>query len=281
MKKIFKKATCMVLALSSAVACLGMFTACETKNPEVKMKVEFEGETYTLEYKLYRELAPETVKHFLDLAANGYYNGVCVHNFEDGEKMYTGAYTYDVNAENGGIVYKNYYDIVAKYKDFNHTVWMDKDKKTPTYTLKGEFEANSFKVQNGSLLKQSFGSLTMEYTQKDFDEVEKVAVLRGDGKSVDNKDYQYNSATSQFSISLSDSEKSNSNYCTFATLKKGSKDDLNDLLAAIEAYESDFVAEYTVDVDRDDMMISEWENTALYAVPVSPIIIKSVKVTKY
>lgn len=281
MKKMLKKATCMVLALASTIASVGMFTACETKNPEVKMQIEFDGATYTLEYKLYRELAPETVKHFLKLAENGYYNGVCVHDFDEaGSKMYTGAYTYDASAEFGGIVYKNYYDIVASYKDFNHTVWLDSDKATPTYTLKGEFSENSFKVESGAL-KQSFGSLTMQYTAKDFEEIEKVAVLRADGKKTDNKEYKYNSATSQFSIYTSTSETSDSAHCTFATLMDDSVSVLEDLLAAIADYEGDFVNDYTVEVDRDDALIAEMDNTAEYSVPVMPIVIKSVKVTKY
>lgn len=282
MKKMFKKAACMMLALVSTIASVGMFTACETKNPEVKMQIEFDGENYTLEYKLYRELAPATVKHFLMLAENGYFNGVCVHDFDKaGSKMYTGAYTYDADAESGGLVYKNYYDIVATYEDFNHTVWMDKDKTTPIYTLKGEFSENSFAVKSGSLLKQSFGSLTMQYSVKDFDEVEKVAVLRGDGKGVDNKNYEYNSAKSMFSIYTSTSEAADSKHCTFATLMGKSVNVLKDLLAAIDAQEGDFVKDYTVDVDRDDALVAEFENTAEYSVPVTPIIIKSVKVTKY
>ncbi len=70
-------------------------------------------------------------------------------------------------------------------------------------------------------------------------------------------------------------------HCTFATLKSGSVSVLEDLLAAIDGYDADFVNEYTVDIDADDMFIGEMENTAEYSVPVSPIIIKSVKVTKY
>ena len=285
MKKLLKKATCMVLAVAAATVSVGMFTACETKKPEVKMQIEFEGETYTLEYTLYREIAPETVKHFLKLAENGYYDGVCVHNYdESASKMYTGAYEYNADAEYGGIVYKNYYDIVSKYEGFNHTVWADSNKAVPTYTLKGEFSANSFKVENG-VLNQKFGSLTMQYTEKDFEEIEEVAVLRGkvseSGKDTDNKEYKYNSATSQFSIFLSTSETADSEHCTFATLKSGSVDDLEELVAAINDYEADFVTEYTVEVDRDDAFIAELENTAVYNVPVSPIVIKSVKVTKY
>jgi hypothetical protein len=56
---------------------------------------------------------------------------------------------------------------------------------------------------------------------------------------------------------------------------------LEDLLAAISAQEGDFVNVYEVDVDRDDALIAEYENTAEYSVPVTPIVITSVKVTKY
>ena len=65
MKKTLKKITCGILAAVSVFGCAATLTACETSHPEVEMKVEFNGETYTLDYKLYRELAPQTVKHFL------------------------------------------------------------------------------------------------------------------------------------------------------------------------------------------------------------------------
>ncbi|MBE5739905.1 MAG: hypothetical protein E7349_03495 [Clostridiales bacterium] len=281
MGKKMKKATSLVLAFAATAATMGMFTACETKNPEVEMKIEFAGEVYTLEYKLYRELAPATVKHFIKLVENEYYNGLCVHNFDEGaNKMYAGAYQYDANVENGGLVYKQYYDIVSKYDGFEHTVWVDSDKAMPTYTLKGEFGANSFKVESGEL-KQSFGSLTMQYTQKDFDDLEEVAVLRSKGDRTDNKSYEYNSATSQFSIFLSKTETADSAHCTFATLEEGSVSVLEALLAAIDEYESDFVNEYVWDVDQDDLVLGDRENTATYKIPVSPIVIQSMKVTKY
>ena len=281
MKKMIKKSTSFALALIATVASLGIFTGCETKKPEVEMKIEYAGEVYTLEYTLYRELAPETVKHFIKLADNNYYNGLCVHSYDTTtNKMYTGAYEYQAGAENGGLIYKNYYDIVSKYSDFNHTVWTDSSKATSTYTLKGEFSANSFKVESGAL-KQSFGSLAMFYSAKDFDDLEKVAVLRADGKKTDNKGYEYNSATSQFSIFFSKTETSNANYCTFATLNSDSVEVLEALLAAINEYESDFVEEIEMEIDKGDVVLGDRDNVATYKVPVSPITIKSVKVTKY
>ncbi len=281
MRKMMKKAISMILALAATVSCGSMLTACETNNPEVEMKIEFAGNVYTLEYKLYRELAPATVRHFLKLAENGYYTDLCVHDYQT-NSLTTGAYQYSENAEKGGLVYKNYYDIVSKYEGFNHTVWLDSEKTSPTYTLKGEFAANSVKVESGAL-KKSFGALTMQYTAKDFDDLAEVAVLRADDKNgaTNFKKYEYNSATSQFSIFLSKSETADSNHCTFATLQEESVAELEALIEAIKNFEGDFTSEYTLSIDADDAIVGDMDNSATYDVPVSPIIIRTVKVTKY
>ena len=220
-KKIFKKIACSALAAISVFGCAGTFTACKTSNPEVKMQIEFNGETYTLKYKLYRKIAPKTVEHFMWLAENGYYDGLCIHDYDaTALKMYTGAYVATADKENG-LEYKEYYKTIMSYEDidsFPHSVWKDSKKTAPTYTLYGEFwEGNSFKVKNGNL-KQSFGSLTMYYTPKT-DCVAEVYVERASDKKTDPKLYRYNSATSLFYITFSNSTTANNNYCTFATLK--------------------------------------------------------------
>ena len=81
-KKTLKKITCTALAFASVFACAATATACETARPQVEMKIEFNGETYTLEYELYRKIAPTTVSHFIWLADNGYYDGLCVQREE-------------------------------------------------------------------------------------------------------------------------------------------------------------------------------------------------------
>ncbi|MBQ8283647.1 MAG: peptidylprolyl isomerase [Clostridia bacterium] len=275
MKKILKKALCGVLAIAATVSSLGVFTSCTTDNPEVEIKISFDDETYTLNYKLYRKLAPSTVKHFLALAENNYYDGLCVHDFDKGDKMYTGGYDFVAGGDDGGLVYKNYYDVVKTYKEFPHTVWTDESKSDPTYTLYGEFSDNGRVIESGAL-KQSFGALTMFYTEKNTEE--RVAILRGDGNGVSYKDYKYNSATSLFSISLASEEKTSKAYCTFATLENA--DELKDLLAAIEEY-SDFVSAYSVEINSDDRYVGDHGVEVSYNVPTEAIIIKSVKVTKY
>lgn len=283
MKKIWKKAISGILAVAT-LGSVGMLAGCETNNPEVEMKVEYNGKTYTLEYKLYRKITPQTVNHFLKLVENGYYNGLCVHDYDTGaDKLYTGGYTY----ENNNLVEKDYYSVVSTYSNFPYSVWTDSDKKSPLYTLAGEFADNNFYVGavdasgkrgNENALKQSFGALTMYYTPKNTEQ-EIIVSRLSDGKAIE-KDYKYNSATSMFSISVSETEKVDEAYCTFATLKGDFVDDLKALIAAIEAEGNDRTNK-SVPVDQNDPYEKEYENTLEYSVPNMPIVIKSMKVLKY
>lgn len=288
MKKTLKKIGCTLLAVCSmAIGAVG-FTSCTTDRPEVEMQIEFNDETYTLYYTLYRKYAPNTVNHFLALAENGYYNGLCVHNYVSGSKMYTGAYSYDPEGEkDGGLVYKNYYDTVKTYGSFPVSVWRDSNKSAPTYTLYGEFKNNDFKVKNGDFLTQSFGALTMYYTKKPVD-IANVWVNRVDSDRLSEKDYKNNSATSRFMISLTTTK--DDNYCTFATLNNA--DALKALQTAIDEFSKDyedsgsFTKQKMVEVDGDDYYIGKDAQrhqivTESYAIPVEPIVIKNVKVNKY
>ena len=281
MKKInFKKLLCSALALS---VCVGTLTACETSKPKVQMQIEFNGETYDLDYVLHRKVAPATVKHFLALAENGYFDGLCVHDYT-GEKMYTGGYKY----ENDNLVYQKYYDIVKEYSNFPYSVWLDEQKATPTYTVYGEFFGNSeFKVENGAK-SQEFGSLTMFY--EDIDSDDRIIVERHNGEGTARYAYEDNCATSLFFISMSDETKTDSNYCTFATLNEKSVDVLKELRSAIESYiesnyddedEDTFAPEKSVVVEETDPVLGLQENEWEYNVPQSAIVIKKVSVKKY
>ena len=291
-----KKVACNLLALASVVACAGTLTACETSHPKVEMEIEFNGETYTLEYKLFRKIAPSTVSHFLFLAENGYYDGLCVHDYDmSGQKMYTGAYTAaDTADDEDGLVYKPYYDEIKKfsnYSEFPASVWSNEDRTTPTYTVYGEFSSNKFSVENGAL-KQSFGSLTMYYHEKDTEDRVYATYLGGDrkGETVI-REYKYNSATSQFFISLSSTESSSAKYCTFAQLNGDkSEDELEDLIDDINDYIEDvygeedageFVSNHLVKVDEDDPFFGKKSKSVSFEVPAKPIIIKKVSVKKY
>lgn len=287
-KKSLKKIFCAALAGAGVFASAATFSACTTSHPKVEMKISFNETTYTLEYKLYRKLAPSTVQHFLELVEKGYYDGLCVHDFTGTSgKMYTGGYTYDANqASEGGLVEKNYFDVVKDW-GLTQTVWGDSAKSEPVNTVYGEFSDNGFEVESGAL-KQTYGSLTMYYTPKskcgDY-----VYVQRADGNGADPKLYKYNSTTSLFYISLASSSGSSSSYCTFATLEDDSIDTLDELVAAIGDYideeydgeSSDFAPSVKVVVDEDDPYVGAAKESQNYAVPLQPIIIKSVKVKSY
>ncbi len=287
MRKTIKKLACTALAAISVFGCAATLTACETSHPEVEMKLEFNGKTYTLDYKLYRKIAPATVDHFLWLADNDYYNGLCIHDYdEDGYRMYTGGYS---ATDATTLVYKRYYDTISTYSNyakFPVSVWADRAATTPTYTLRGEFEDNNFVVTNGAL-EESFGSLSMFYY--DISSYESVAqsdvYIHDDGNKgeIIGNEYQFNQTTSLFYISLTPTAKQNASYCTFATLDKDSKSTLEDLQAAIEEYagDEDFTQSVSMDILEDDKKIGHSPREERFDVPKSAIVIKQVKVTKY
>ncbi len=292
MKKLMKKAVCGVLAISSVFACAGFMTACETSKPKVEITLEFNGEEYELDYTLYRKVAPATVEHFLWLADNGYYDGLCVHDYSPSQaRLYTGAYSVD---ENNSLIYKQYQSVVQGYSNYNsfpHTVWADKDKTMPLHTLYGEFKNNAgFSVGSGTL-KEEFGSLVMYYNDKsELDEGgDIVQIKRSDGDGISGREYQYNSATSMFYISLVESATTNNDYCTFAKLSGDSKDDLQDLMKAIEDYildyysdvASDFLSSTTTKIDEDDLKVGYRGLEKTFSLPKKAIIVKEVSVEKY
>lgn len=290
-----KKILSCVLAACSVVACAGTLTACETNRPEVEMKIVFNGETYTLDYTLYRQIAPNTVEHFLWLANGHFYDNTVIHNYSPStSRLYGGLYGYlaEEDRETESVYYDvdtSYKAFCEKYKDsFPASVFTDSQGKTPTYTLYGEFSGNKFGVENGSLLKETFGSLTMYYNTKTTDDV--VYIKRVDSKnSYSSRSYNENSATTMFYISTTASSKTNSNYCTFATLSDDSVSVLKDLQSAISDYitdkynsdSEDFVTNSTMYIDKEDTYVGDQDKTAVFAIPNEPIIIKSVKVKKY
>ena len=284
---MLKKIICGILTMASVTACAATFTACETSHPEVEMQLEFNGKTYTLEYKLYRKLAPATVEHFLYLADEGnrYYDGLCIHDYGK-DALYTGAYSL---TDGNALEYKDYYAFVkdaSRVGAFPHSVWEDKNKSLATYTLKGEFKDNKFSVKSGAL-KQSFGSLTMYYHDKST--TQRVYVAGSDSDDTYLRDYEHNSATSMFYISMSTTQTTKNEYCTFATLQKDSVDVLEDLQKAISDYiankysddESHFIEETSMRIDGDDAFVGEMTSYKTFNVPKQPIVIKHVKVTKY
>ena len=277
------------LAACSVMACAGTLTACETNNPKVEMQIEFNDETYTLNYTLSRKVTPNTVKQFLWLAEDGFYDNTVIHNYDaEASKMYAGLYDYVT--EEGKDYYsqeKSYKAYFEAHKDtFTNSVFLTKGEESPLNTLYGEFKSNGYQVKSGTL-SESFGSLVMFYHDKNTEA--NVFVKRVDGDGYSSRQYEYNSATSMFYVSLATSTKVQENYCVFASLDEDSKVVLENLQQAIADYvdehyhgeTEDFTTITSVSVDKEDHFVGGLDNTEDFHIPNEPIIIKYVKVTKY
>lgn len=287
-KKTTKKILHLTMAALACATSVAMFSGCESDRPEIEMELTFNNKTYTVDYVLYRKIAPSTTAHFLALAENKYYDGMCIHDYAS-NRMYTGAYKL---TDTGALDYQKYYDIVKAYENFPTTVWNGKpdDNGTALYTLYGEFSDNYFSVENGKLLGETFGSLTMYYTDKGEKANQPIDIQPVNSNEwLRYSEYEYNSATSQFFISFKTISTTNSNYCTFATPTDEGKEVLEDLQETINDYiektygdeTGDFTDEVVVDINTDDVFTANDEMTQVYEVPKAPIVVKSIKVTKY
>lgn len=283
-RNMMKKLLCLGLAATSTFACVTTLSACETSHPEVSMTLSFDGKDYELTYELNRKLTPATVTHFLELVDGKYYDGLCVHDYQD-TIWYTGVYSFDSEKdEEGGLVYKSYL-AAAQALNLTSTVWFDSERTRSTYTLYGEFSSNNFRVENGKI-QNGFGALTMRYTDKGTTASKESVFVEKSGGGTDMKDYLYNSATSMFSIAMSSTATNAGGYCTFATLKDDdSVENLEDLQSAVKAYIdgvgdlADFAPTVKVTINEEDELAEVKDDN--YAVPVKPIVIKTMKVKKW
>jgi cyclophilin family peptidyl-prolyl cis-trans isomerase len=201
--------------------------------------------------------------------------------------MYGGLYDY--KAESTGDYFsedKSYKAFCEKYKDsFPASVFLDKGE-TPLYTVYGEFTNNNFEIKNGAF-KEGLGSLAMYYHDKSTDQ--RVYVKRVDGEGYSDRSYIENSATSMFYISTSTSQKTQKNYCVFASLTDDGMDEFEDLKEAIADYIKEncnddklkFVTEMELYIDKEDDFVSDQDKKETFNMPNEPIIIKSVTVKKY
>ena len=141
-------------------------------------------------------------------------------------------------------------------------------------------------------MKETFGSLTMYYNSISvYEDVaeQDVYMIRADGKDPSKCDYKYNYTTSMFYISLATTTVNLKAYCTFAELEEDSKEVLEALQEALTEYidanyegEVDaFTESQSVLICEDDPYLASESAKATFSVPKSPIVIKSVKVTKY
>lgn len=296
---------CAALIAGTAY-CVTFMAGCTNAHPEAQITISFDEQDYVLNYKLYRNMYPQTVQHFIELAKNGFYDGTIVHNYQS-NYLYGGGYNYEVE---GDLTYEqaykagkegdsetmlDYYEAASKEKEYATLADPANGKITPSVyttinngeyvdpldTLIGEFSSNQHKIDNGAL-KQTYGCLTMYYTAKSSDAVKNKRVyLNKSGSAFGVQgDYTYNSATSLFRIYTSNPQtpSSLSAYCIFGTLMN--TDALDSLKSAISA-KSITTKSVKIYVDNEDRFLGANSNEATYSMASTPIVIKTVKVTKY
>lgn len=283
-------------ALSGMALAAPMLAGCNTDHPEAKITVEFEGVSYVLEYKMYRNMYPQTVQHFIELADNGFYNDTIIHNYQS-SYWYGGGYGY---TEGDELSYKqaysdgkegllDYLDATSKEKEYSvladpaagkitPSVYLDYQNGqyvNPLNTLIGEFSNNQHKIENGAL-KGSYGALRTFYSAKN-DAKDYVRLDKYGSDDGVMGEYRYNSTTSLFSIQVGSTTSSDSNYCIFATLKN--TDALDSLREAVTNTVS--TTETQIYVDNYDAFLDANSNDVTYRVTNKAIIVRSVEITKY
>lgn len=313
MSKFLRRGIVSVVA-AAAVSVASLFGACtmKSKHPKANLTIEFNDNTYKIEYTLYRNMYPQTVQHFIELADEGFYDNTVIHNYTSSD-WFTGGYSYDDDkslkydaAYSGNALAEyltehskenEYYALAGSlsksvykqlsYDEKNNETVKDEDALP---TLIGEFTNNDHRIDNGAL-NAEFGVLKTYYYDKG-NTNQKVAIKNSSGQILEH-DYRYNCATSLFAIQTGTSSSyTSTNYAIFARLKdSGANKALNALLTDIEDYIADnltgtnvnFTRSVTVNVDNADNFADEGGQSieTTFSLTHKPIIIKSVKVTKY
>lgn len=192
----------IVIALIAGV-CYGFYAKANEniQNPVVTIEVENFG---TIKVELYPDIAPNTVKNFIALANNGYYNGKTFHRtiptfmIQGGDKLGDGT---------GGVS-------LSDLKEGN---------SDEEYSIKGEFLANGFK----NTLKHEKGVISM---------------ARSDYSSLGLTEEGYNSAGAQFFIMNETNASLDGMYAGFGKVIEGLE--IVDKIANVEVtYREDNLAE--------------------------------------
>ena len=289
----------VIVAAVMLAGCVLMFTACESKNPEIRITVSFNDTQYELDYKLYRSYAPQTVAHYIELIDLHYFDGTVIHDYQT-DRMIGGGFTYeDLNTSGVLELEQIDYDAATTNEDgslklSNISVWTDSARTQATNRLYGETSLNGFSVKNGGL-SNTFGSLgTYTYarrmTGEDIGMNTRVYTRQSSGQEGAGEYYK-NSYQGMFYIFTSSSGSADNNCCIFGELKdEDAEAELQDLIDAINDYKDDEAngldGTFTEELENSEILDSmitggSYEPESNFLVPQEKIIIESVRVTKY
>lgn len=284
--RIFAAVATAAIGLSS----MFVFAGCDTNEPEITITYSFNGKDYEVGYTLNRAGAPQTVRHFIELADAGYYENTVIHDYQtNGTFLYGGGYVLD---DDGELVEKDYWSEVERLEKEKNMTFTQSVFREGTdeglYTVYGEFKDNG--VQNSArVYNHTQGALVMYYMDKGDDNTTVRTVRADNGEKQDGSQYRYNSATSLFYTFTGSGSRSDldSKYCVFGKTKDYSE--MSELLDAISEYASGLDANVSFAEERRTILnqhdpfelVKNAKITADYQVPTVAIVIKSVEVTKY
>lgn len=271
---------CWIIALILIIIILGGLVfgyykkqTLNISNPIATMEVENFG---TIKIELYPDIAPESVKNFITLANNGFYDGLKFHRVVKDFMIQGG----DPNGDGTGSptiadLYNNE-DGNATYKYSNG----EEAKSEDTYTITGEFITNGYKDNNLNLAEGVLAMARNDYTSYSSTLVKE----------------SYNSGGSQFFIMTTDEHTDLSGYYTgFGKVIEGMDivkkiENVECTVAKTDEEETDTTEENTQESndnttentqenseDTENTESSEEEASS----PVEDVIMKSVKVETY
>ena len=174
----------------------------KSQNPIATIDVSNYG---TIKVELYPNIAPNTVKNFITLANNGYYDGLTFNRVVKNFMIQGGAYYADITAykfNEDGVQNENQKEEYMPFlSDINSNIsWNDNQDKQ--YSIKGEFSQNGY---NNSL-SHTEGVISM---------------ARYDYSALGKTEEGYNSAGSQFFIVTKDSQSLDGLYASFGKVVDG------------------------------------------------------------
>ena len=147
-KNIFTIIILLVVIALIGVVCFGYYKNLthEIKNPIATMEIENYG---TVKIELYPQMAPNTVKNFIKLAENGFYNNKTFWGIDS-------ISVYAVKDDKGE-------DVSAKLSDLYKEIEPDSDDDFK-YEIEGEFVANGYENNTLKHEKGVISMVRMDYT---------------------------------------------------------------------------------------------------------------------
>lgn len=320
MSKIIKTTEKIILciALVIIVAFAGITTACtQSDHPRAEIQLELRdgGEvvaSVTLKYTMYRNIRPVTVSHFIALADAGFYNETIIHDIGttsvSSSDWYAGGYSYNEALYESYVeedTMSNYFGETSKereYIDLIKDLFSKKDLIPSVYgnhafkdgkeivrdedalpAVMGEFSNNINQEIDNDVCTAEKGALKMYYYGK---ATTKKVYVTPTKDQIIQAEYKNNCATSLFMIQVgSSSSRRSASYSTFALLDN--VDDLDEFLNAVDEYLDDLTTSTVraaVNVDNLESFSDKDADNSIetnFIVPGVPLVVKSVKITKY